>query len=337
MKLSIIIPVYNVEKHISRCLESLFNQDLNEDEYEVLIIDDGSKDNSINLVEQHYLPSHKNIFVHRRENQGVGAARNKGLDLAKGKYIYFIDPDDYLADNVLKTLLDYSIKHKPDVLTFKSQATVLTNLRSRSQIPDSSFNITEQSGMDFIANHGFKNEVWWYFTKKSFLDSIGLRFIHGRWMEDAIFTAKLLVQAKRVISLPLDVHRHVKVEGSAMTSKEPNHYLKVIADNAHAAVVYESIISQVDQANKTCVKRLKSRQQSFVFFLLIRTLKSTMKKEDIFPLLSKMKSVGAYPLNAFLGPDYNSAIYSVLSKLFSNKYLYYFIFLMLNPMLKHKK
>ncbi len=299
MKLSIIIPVYNVEKHISRCLESLFNQNLNEDEYEVLIIDDGSKDNSIGLVEQHYLPSHENIFVHRQENQGVGAARNNGLELAKGEYIYFIDPDDYLADNVLKTLLDYSTKYKPDVLTFKSQVTVETNLNNPSQRLDANFNITKQSGMDFIANLGFKNEVWWYFTKKSFLDSISLRFIQGRWMEDAIFTAKLLVQAKSVVSLSFDVHRHVKVKGSAMTSKEPNHYLKVIADNANAAVIYEPIINEVAKENKACAKRLKSRQQSFVFFLLVRTLKSTMKREDDFPLLSRMESVGAYTLNGF--------------------------------------
>ncbi|MFD1162298.1 glycosyltransferase [Hwangdonia seohaensis] len=336
MKLSIIIPVYNVEKHISRCLDSLVNQDIGKDEYEVIIVSDGSKDNSVSIAER-YCKLHANFFVYHQENQGVGAARNKGLSLANGDYIYFLDPDDYIADHVLKTLIDTALDLKPEVLTFNSQGTTSLTL-NRSRFNDlNSIRPKVISGLEYIANHSFKNEIWWYIISKQFIDKINLKFIEGRWMEDAIFTAQLFVKVKRMVNLSFDVHRHVKIKGSAMTNKEPSHYLKIINDNSNAAVVYNTIIKKLEQkenCDKRSIDRLKSRQQSFVFFMMIRILKSTFKKQDIIPLLDKMKSVNAYKLNAFVGEDYNGFTYSFLSKLFSNKHLYYLIFIVTNPILK---
>ncbi|MDN3666877.1 glycosyltransferase family 2 protein [Algibacter miyuki] len=336
MKLSVIIPVYNVERYIIRCLDSLVHQGLNEGDYEIIIVNDGSNDASMALIES-YKWTHENIFVLNQENRGVGAARNTGLYVANGEYIYFLDPDDYLANDVLKTLLNYAIEHQPDVLTFKSQPTeLLTLVDSKSNLNDE-LEIDKKSGIDYIASHGFQNEVWWYFINRNFLKSIELQFIEGRWMEDAIFTGKILVKANNVIHLPIDAHRYVRNYGSAMTSKEPNHYLKVIDDNANAAVAYHSIINNLKINNKACLVRLRAKQQSFVFFLLNRILKSTMKRSEILPLLEKMQSVNAYPLNAFIGQDYNGLGYFSIAKIFSKKYLFYFIFLVTNPFLKRSK
>ncbi|WOD43428.1 glycosyltransferase [Hwangdonia lutea] len=338
LKLSIIIPVYNVEKHISRCLDSLVNQDIDKSEYEVIIVSDGSKDNSVSIAER-YCELHTNFFIYQQENQGVGAARNKGLSLAIGEYIYFLDPDDYIADHVLKTIMDTALKFNPEVLTFNSQGTTSLTL-NKSRFNDlESVKINAISGLEYIANHSFKNEIWWYITSKKFIDKINLKFIEGRWMEDAIFTAQLFVEAKSMINLSFDIHRHVKIKGSAMTSKEPSHYLKIINDNSNAAVVYNTIIKKLEQdkhCNRRSIVRLKSRQQSFVFFMMIRILKSTFKKEDIIPLLDKMKSVNAYKLDEFVGEDYKGFTYYLLSKLFSSKHLFYLIFVITNPILKQK-
>ena len=339
MKLSIIIPVFNVERYIIRCLDSLYNQELSEDDYEVIIINDGSNDNSLLLAEK-FKVNHKNLHIYIQENQGVGAARNKGISLAKGAYIYFIDPDDYLVAGVLNRLIGCLNAQSPDVLTFISKSATVSSAVSeeRSSIAKP-MSISTDTGINYIANNNYKNEVWWYFIKKSFLDTINLKFIEGKWMEDAIFTASLLIQAKSVIAVPIDAHRHVKVQGSVMTNKEPNHYLKVINDNANIAIVFNSIINELKantDANDRCIKRLKSRQQSFVFFMLLRIMKSTINKAEILPLLKKMKQEKAYPLNYFLGEDYNGWMYTILSKSFSNRYIFYFIFLVMNPMLKER-
>lgn len=337
LRLSIIIPVFNVEKHIANCIQSLLNQDLKDDDYEIIIVNDGSKDNSIEIVKQFQL-NHSNILVFNKENGGVGSARNYGLDVAKGNFIYFIDPDDYLANNTLKPILDCIETNNLQVLTFLSKGTVSTNLNTSETNNDKKLSVTKTNGLNYIGDKGYKNEVWWYVIKKEFLDKINLRFIEGRWMEDAIFTANLLTKVKEIGHLPIDAHRHVRVIGSAMMSKEPSHYLKVIYDNANAAVMFKPLIENIviNDENKHCIERLKARQQSFVFFLMIRMLKSTIKLKEAKKIITKMIKIKAYPLNSFLGKDYNGFIYTLLVKLFNIKSVYYFLFLITNPILKLK-
>ncbi|WP_034045387.1 glycosyltransferase family 2 protein [Wocania ichthyoenteri] len=338
MRLSIIIPVYNVEQYISGCIQSLLNQGLSATDYEIIVVNDGSEDNSIQVVKQFQLKN-TNIFVYNKENGGVGSARNFGLNVAKGAYVYFIDPDDYLANNTLKPILDCAETNDLQVLTFISKGTEKIDLYESATGVNVDYNISKIKGTKYIACNGYKNEVWWYLAKKEFLNTIGLKFIEGRWMEDAIFTANLLIRAEKVGYLPIDAHRHVKVVGSAMTSKEPSHYLKVIYDNANAALLFKLLIDGIkkNKENEACIERLKARQQSFVFFLMIRILKSTIKLKEVKKIITSMQEIRAYPLNSFLGKDYNGFIYTLLVKLFNIKSIYYVLFIAFNPILRLKK
>src|SRR5699024_11228741 len=94
--ISIFIPVFNTGKYLSECLDSLLNQGL--ENYEIIIIDDGSTDNSAEIIEK-YSNSYSNIINIYQKNNGQGSARNKGLKIAQGEYIYFMDSDDYLTKN----------------------------------------------------------------------------------------------------------------------------------------------------------------------------------------------------------------------------------------------
>lgn len=105
LKLSIIIPVYNTEKYIKRCLESVCNQDLNKSDYEVIVINDGSPDNSKSIILKQQ-KIYKNIIYFEQENKGLGAARNAGIRLAQGKYLMFIDSDDFIIPYCLRLLYD---------------------------------------------------------------------------------------------------------------------------------------------------------------------------------------------------------------------------------------
>lgn len=105
IKLSIIIPVYNVEDYLDECLSSVFNQDLPFSDYEVIIINDGSKDNSESIILK-YQNQFPNIVYVKQENQGVSVARNAGLKIAKGIYISFVDSDDIIHKNSLQPILD---------------------------------------------------------------------------------------------------------------------------------------------------------------------------------------------------------------------------------------
>ncbi|GGZ68874.1 glycosyltransferase [Algibacter mikhailovii] len=335
MKLSIIIPVYNVEKYIAYCLDSLLNQNLRGDEYEILIIDDGSKDNSV-LIARNYLDKNKNIHIHSQKNAGVGCARNTGLDLAKGEYIYFIDPDDYLAANILGEILNKCYENSLDILTFNSKSTISSKMYNSTSKNEDLIISKVMSGEDYIGEYGYANEVWWYIIKKELVSKLRLRFIKGRWMEDAIFTINIFLGANCMAHLPIDAHRHVKAPGSAMTNRDREHFLKVIFDNENAAKTFKPIIDKLEsnKSNIKCLKFVKSRQQSFVFFMLYRMLFSHIKKDQMNSVFCNMKEIGAYPLNSFLGDRYKGLHYYICVKIFNNRFLYSLVFKLLNPILR---
>ena len=117
MKLSIILPVYNVENFIADCLDSLLNQDLDKSEYEIICVDDGSPDNSYIVIEE-YQSRNENIRLIRQQHGGVSTARNNGLKEANGKYVWYIDPDDYILPNCLGTIISAMDSFNADVCTF---------------------------------------------------------------------------------------------------------------------------------------------------------------------------------------------------------------------------
>lgn len=321
MLLSIIIPVYNVEKYLAKCLDSLIDQDLDTSKFEVIVVNDGSKDSSLEIANT-YATQHPHIRVIDQENQGVGATRNNGLDSAKGTYVYFLDPDDYVTTNSLKLLVNFASKHKLDILCFQSKSTYDYGISKSDTEMNPDLEVEISTGLNFISSFRFKNEIWWYLIDREFLVQSGIRFIQGRWMEDAIFTAYLFTEAQRVTYVPWDIHRHVIVPQSAMTSREPAHYKRVIYDNANAAKVYGGLIAELDKETaEMTIKRLRCRQESFVFFLLGRAFKSDLSFEQIEDILNEMKSLGAYPFSYFTQVDYKEPKYKITSSVFNNNFL----------------
>ena len=116
--ISIIIPVFNSKKTIKKCLNSIFNQKINHLLFEVIIINDNSKDNSLSIIENFKKKFDNISIINNSKNIGPGFSRNKGLRVAKGNYIQFLDSDDHLYDNSLKVLISYISKFKFDILCY---------------------------------------------------------------------------------------------------------------------------------------------------------------------------------------------------------------------------
>lgn len=106
-KLSFIVPVYNVEKYILYCLDFLLTQNILLDDYEIIVVNDSSLDNSVNIVED-YQSKYKNIFLINKENGGLSSARNCGIEHSLGQYIWMVDSDDTIQENCLNELLSYA-------------------------------------------------------------------------------------------------------------------------------------------------------------------------------------------------------------------------------------
>ena len=109
---AVIIPFYNVERYIDRCLASVVNQTYKN--LEIIIVDDGSQDKSINIVND-YINRFNNIILIQKENGGISSARNKALDIANGNYIVFIDSDDYIEDNMIEKLYTDLLNTSSDI------------------------------------------------------------------------------------------------------------------------------------------------------------------------------------------------------------------------------
>ena len=197
IRLSIIIPFYNVEQYIARCLDSVYRQDLPEEEYEVICVDDCSPDNSFQIVKE-YEKKHTNLrIVKNKENRKLGGARNAGMEEACGEYIWFIDSDDLIEDNVLGTLCSSAERENLDVLHFNYEnypvRTPLHKIESRELMtgPEMFFS------KEFIWYHDLVT-AWRKLYKRTFLIENRISFAEHIMYEDNDYAILVFAKALRV-------------------------------------------------------------------------------------------------------------------------------------------
>ncbi len=116
--LSIIVPVYKAAAYIERCVNSFYSQDMEENTFEVILVNDGSPDDSASIIQERLMPQHTNITLIHQDNAGQGKARNLGLSYAKGKYILFVDSDDYLVEKTIPRIIEIAESHQLELCAF---------------------------------------------------------------------------------------------------------------------------------------------------------------------------------------------------------------------------
>ena len=225
--LSIIIPVYKVEKFIDQCLNSIFSQKMAEDVFEVIVVNDGTPDNSMAIVEEY--TSHANLIILNQKNQGLSMARNNGLKVCKGEYVWFVDSDDWLLPNSLSEVI-VNIKKHPDVNVFSSVLLCVYE-STGNQVPEYNPYKGLISGCDYIKRKYRQGAVQRFIFKKSFLDKENLNFYPGLLHEDSLFGFQMLYLANEVFILDHMVYAYrLRESGSIMSSisiKSPNDLLTI--------------------------------------------------------------------------------------------------------------
>ena len=227
MKLSIIVPIYNVAPYLRKCVDSLLVQDISD--YEIILVDDGSTDNSGAIADELVdafrlspLASRLEMRVIHQSNTGLSAARNTGIAAAQGDYILFVDSDDYLQPNTLGTLLQQAERDNLDVLRFRYQNVNengevfapykdMTNYNDYSAIP--------ADGLTFL-NERMGNQCYVVqFLIKTDIVRQEL-FTPGIYFEDVDWTPRMLLRANRVASTDLVVYNYLWREGSITLSQK---------------------------------------------------------------------------------------------------------------------
>ena len=217
--------MYNVEPYVERCLRSLEDQDIPRDEYEIICINDGSPDDSRGVVER-LQGEFDNIHLINQENQGVSAARNNGMDMATGKYLFMMDPDDYLLPNVLKERLDLMDKNELEIGS--AGYIILDQDMNEEYRYDPPFDSNKViSGIDFYRLKNGKSGVHAidphrsvsFFLNTSFLNTNNIRYLTGvPYLEDGELMARILCLANRVTVMNHPIYMRTTRPGSATHS-----------------------------------------------------------------------------------------------------------------------
>lgn len=211
-KMSIIIPVYNVEKYIHPCLESIYQQGLDEDIFEVIIVNDGTKDKSMEMIAD-IISQHHNITIINQENQGLSVVRNKGIAMAKGDYILMPDSDDLLIENSLRPLLDKALETKVDLVVadFLNMTDEEIQCKKNHVPQQTEFDYKEKTGEElFIQDlNPYQCYVWRTLFRRGFLIENHLMFVPGIHIQDVPFTHECYLKASKCLRTPwlLNIYR----------------------------------------------------------------------------------------------------------------------------------
>lgn len=226
MKLSIIVPIYNVAPYLRKCVDSLLAQDISD--YEIILVDDGSTDNS-GMIADEIFHAHSQspiancqIKVVHQLNAGLSAARNSGIAVAQGEYIWFVDSDDYVEPNVLGALMEQIERDNLDVLRIRYQ-NVKEDGETFAPYKDSTnynnYSTTPVDGLTFLNERMGYQCYAWQFILRTALCKTEL-FTPGIYFEDTDWTPRMLLHVSRVASAKLVVYNYLWREGSITLSQK---------------------------------------------------------------------------------------------------------------------
>lgn len=233
-KISVIIPVYNVEKYLSQCLENIIHQTYTN--LEIICINDGSADNSKNILKD-YAKIDKRIRIIEKENGGISSARNVGIKEATGDYIHFIDSDDYIPLNYYEKMIKASDNTNADIVC---SGFYFEECKEMSVYYKDTFILTNLYDKLYKTFINYFNYVWRYLIKTSFIKENNFYFINGKVYEDIGYTLELLIKANKVVIVPKVQYFYRYRKDSIVHNKKYNN------DLTEAFLRYNKVLEKYD-------------------------------------------------------------------------------------------
>ena len=272
-KISFIVPVYNTGLYIKKCLDSIINQTFKE-EIEIILIDDGSTDNSDELIKEYIENSNSKDLMkyYTKKNEGIAKTRNFGIDKANGKYIFFVDSDDYIDKETIKKLKPY-IDNNIDMVKFKLQR-IDQNNNILEKVDGPVF--AEISGEEAF-NKLYSEDVLLdspcvYVIKKNLFTKNNFKF-NRTYHEDFGLIPLIILKAKSFVSIPDYLYYYVQGENSITRNDDYNKTIKKFED---ALYHYDNAIEKIDKMNLN----RKSKENAKIFYTNAVILKLYEIKEE---------------------------------------------------------
>ena len=220
IKYSFIVPVYNTEKYLKKCLDSLVNQTYKD--FEIIVVNDGSTDKSSSIISK-YQKKYKNIIVIDKENEGLSMARNRGVQKSSGKYIIFVDSDDYVSNKLLEEV-DKKIDDS-DILRFQI-ATEDEGYTKINEYHEEGFeSMCGYDAFKYLSSYHFVEPAWCYVIRKNYYIENKFSFKKGVYHEDFGLIPYVIYKARKVKSIDFIGYYYIQRNGSIMNN---NDYKKTV-------------------------------------------------------------------------------------------------------------
>lgn len=277
MDLSIIVPVYNVEKYVRPCIESIFSQGLDEDRFEVIIVNDGSTDKSMEMIAD-IIQQHKNISVIHQENLSLSVARNNGIAAAKGEYILMPDSDDLLIENSLLPLLDKAIETKVDLVVANYLAMTSEEIEKSKGVNQDYPKSKEKTGHELFLEDLNPHQcyVWRTLYRRNFLFDNQISFVPGIYSQDVPFTHECYLKANKCLRTSwllniYRIHRHGAATASFSIEKARSYCL---------VIKHTWELRQIEGIPSTLLYKLEEDVYTTFRTMIYHTLHSIKKMSD---------------------------------------------------------
>ena len=300
MKLSIIIPAYNVEQYLERCITSCRNQDMEQSQYEMLIVDDGSGDGTYDVACQ-LAERYSNVHAFTQPNQGQSGARNNALDRAQGEYVWFVDADDYIKPNCLNELYETAKLHDLDALYFALQrhfedqpAPSGDLLCRQSTLPT----LEVINGVDAVVGGYYPCSACAAIYRLEKLNKEGLRFTPKIFRQDVEFTYRSIPTLDRIMFLPEAYYFYYTHAGSVTTSNERAVVVRRMTGDGFVARTCKQLAEKYKD-NKALSKTYSNHYNGVMLGALLSlwSNRKVWKKNGInSEIVEKYKELGVYPV-----------------------------------------
>ncbi len=330
-KISVIIPIYNVEVYLRQCLDSLVNQSFKDVEF--ICINDGSPDNCGEILKE-YSQRDFRFKVITQENKGQGSARNAGLEASSGEYILFVDPDDWMEQNAFEKIYSFFEKNNGDVIQFNyreyTENTGEYVINNFADFLNKKFNYNlknyESYNWEDVFGCGFKYSkftVWTKAYRKSFLDKYEIKFPNNKNGEDDVFSTQVFINSDKIYYLEDYLYNYRLRNNSSCNSISDDNFC--IFENLHRIIMllewkgiykklkssfskykidvisrhYQNISQGQRKKYKKCAKEILTKREYIKF--LIRTSNGNSFFETILSLKNERKNAVKYKVITVLG------------------------------------
>lgn len=277
---SFIIPYHNEPVDMLReCVDSMIRLSLKQDEREIIIIDDGSDYCPINELDD--IKDH--IIYVRQKNSGLSAARNRGLDIASGQFIQFVDADDFLISWAYDQCLDIVRYETPEIVQFEHTGSMPNKTAFQTD--------TVTDGANYLKNYNLKASACSYLFKRALLGD--MRFIKGLLHEDEDFTPVLFLKAERLYHTNAKAYFYRKHKGSITTKRDPRHVIKRMNDIESIIVKLNNKAASLPQYEALALQR---RVAQLTMDYLYGVIVATKSQNQLEHRIERLTQLGLFPL-----------------------------------------